>query len=371
MFCGPFTGPDFDASVDEWSTPTFGTPDLFSTSINPSCWNFQTNSTYPGPEGLPGMQAPRTGDVMAGLRTRTDFGAEEREYIQVELDEPLSAGCHYRVAYYVSLADSFEFATNNIGAAFTVNAITLGTDSILPVAPQVNANGIVQEATGWTLVEDTIVASNNFRFLTIGNFFSDENTDTIANPNASQALGTNGGYYFIDDIDVRQICPSFGMEDGTVCLGDTLPLVPQLPSCVTGESYLWTTGETTNSIEVMDQGFYGVQISFDTCVIGDTIFVDLNFCPPTINMANVFSPNGDGINDDFRPVSFSRIDDAVLSIYDRWGNLMFVTENLNNGWNGRNADGDEVPAGVYYWTITTRGRNQEMTRQSGDLTLIR
>jgi gliding motility-associated-like protein len=100
------------------------------------------------------------------------------------------------------------------------------------------------------------------------------------------------------------------------------------------------------------------------------VFVDVNICPPTLDMANVFSPNGDGINDVFRPVAFSRIDDAILMVFDRWGKKMFETRNLNEGWSG-NINDRPAPEGVYYWTVRYRGRSLEFDRESGNLTLVR
>lgn len=64
--CGIFGPNEFTTTANDWSAPSQGTPDLFFTNIDPACWNYQTNSTYPGPIGLKGPQVPRSGSVMSG-----------------------------------------------------------------------------------------------------------------------------------------------------------------------------------------------------------------------------------------------------------------------------------------------------------------
>lgn len=65
-----------------------------------------------------------------------------------------------------------------------------------------------------------------------------------------------------------------------------------------------------------------------------------------LTMPNVFTPNNDGVNDIFQPIEFENIFDAQLIIVNRWGNSVFETTNLMDGWNG-----DTQSAGVYFWCI--------------------
>lgn len=93
-FCGIMSAGDFDVSVDDWYSPSLGTPDCFFDNIAPSCWNYQPTSTYGGPIGLKGEQLPRTGNVMSGLFTYTIPGFEDREYLQIQLSSPLTPGAN-------------------------------------------------------------------------------------------------------------------------------------------------------------------------------------------------------------------------------------------------------------------------------------
>ncbi|MBK8954897.1 MAG: gliding motility-associated C-terminal domain-containing protein [Saprospiraceae bacterium] len=90
---------------------------------------------------------------------------------------------------------------------------------------------------------------------------------------------------------------------------------------------------------------------------------------------NVFSPNGDNINDFFYPIDFgSGTNMQSLSIYDRWGNRLyfnesFVSNNPEQGWNGLDRNGRKQSPGVYLYVAQYTENGQSLII-SGDLTLI-
>jgi gliding motility-associated-like protein len=69
---------------------------------------------------------------------------------------------------------------------------------------------------------------------------------------------------------------------------------------------------------------------------------------PSLFIPNVFSPNGDGIHDRFN-IEYSGDETFVLKIVDRWGVSLFETYNKEQGWDGRNLQGQELDAGVYFY----------------------
>lgn len=67
-------------------------------------------------------------------------------------------------------------------------------------------------------------------------------------------------------------------------------------------------------------------------------------------LPNTFSPNEDGVNDLFKPISYQLIDKIEIKIYSRWGNLVYKTENPEINWDGRDMiSNKKVPTGVYYY----------------------
>lgn len=214
-FCGILLTNDYASTVVNWYSPSQGTPDLFFTTIDPTCYNFQPNSTYGGPIGLRGPQLPRSGNVMSGMFLYTIPNFEQREYIQVPLSSSLTVGGKYVVECYISLADHTEFATDRLGMYLSTQAISLPSDAVLNYTPQVLADGIISNTQDWVRVVDTVIATEAFTYLTIGNFSSDAQTPLISNPTSSGEPGCYGVYYFVDDIRVERVLsnPNVGLEE--------------------------------------------------------------------------------------------------------------------------------------------------------------
>ncbi|MGB1216405.1 MAG: gliding motility-associated C-terminal domain-containing protein, partial [Saprospiraceae bacterium] len=82
-------------------------------------------------------------------------------------------------------------------------------------------------------------------------------------------------------------------------------------------------------------------------VFSDTICVDN--CP-FYELPNVFTPNGDGNNDFYIPFPYRFVDRIDLKIYDRWGALVFETEDPAINWNGTNLNGKDLKDGTYFYT---------------------
>lgn len=203
-FCGIPAPGDFTNTINDWSSPTTSSPDMYLTIIDQACFNFQPNSTYGGPIGLKGTQDPHDGRVFAGIFTHTIANMEQRDYIQAQLTSPMVAGNRYVIEYYVSLADNHEFSSDGVDAHLSTTAISQSGGQVMSFAPQITS-GAISETQDWVRVFDTIVAQEAFTHITIGNFASDASTTLTSNTSASGEPGTYGSYYFIDDVRVEEI----------------------------------------------------------------------------------------------------------------------------------------------------------------------
>lgn len=90
---------------------------------------------------------------------------------------------------------------------------------------------------------------------------------------------------------------------------------------------------------------------------------------PVYEMPNVFTPNNDNVNDLFTPVLNRHIGQVKFKVFNRWGTLVFETDNPAIEWDGKDINSNEIVSdGVYFYTIdieSIRLRGNEMTVQSG------
>jgi gliding motility-associated-like protein len=98
------------------------------------------------------------------------------------------------------------------------------------------------------------------------------------------------------------------------------------------------------------------------------VFPELTFFIP-----NAFSPGYDHLNNTFRPVRrYGQSNGYLFQVYNRWGMLVFETEDPDNGWNGRlQNQGDDLPSGAYAWIITMRLDNGAPKTEKGMVMLVR
>ena len=147
-----------------------------------------------------------------------------------------------------------------------------------------------------------------------------------------------------------------------------------------GDTYAWTPASSLNNSQVMQPtatplvtttyllAYTNSQVG---CVDYDTLIIDVKPCKPLM-MPNAFSPNGDGIDDYFmilNPNDYYRL--VSFDIFDRWGQLVFSTNNKNGqGWDGTYA-GVAQPTADYFYTVTAECGGGKQIHLKGDLTLIR
>ena len=158
-----------------------------------------------------------------------------------------------------------------------------------------------------------------------------------------------GGCVGEDEVNITVFeIPVFDLgEDVYTCDEVTLTLNPG--DAYPNADYQWSTGETTPSITIDDDGVYWCTIENGPCEYSDTlIFIPTAFEPEML-MPNVFTPDGDGKNDTFKPQA-KDIKDYSLLIFNLWGKLVFESNNFNEGWNGK-VDSSEMASGTYYYIL--------------------
>jgi gliding motility-associated-like protein len=114
---------------------------------------------------------------------------------------------------------------------------------------------------------------------------------------------------------------------------------------------------------------YTLTISDDNnCRASDTVTVIVKDSI-LIYIPNIFTPNGDGINDVFL-VNANAVKDFYMVIFNRWGEKVFEANSINAGWNGTR-NGKELEVGVYVYHVTLTFLNYTQEKRKGSITLAR
>lgn len=134
--------------------------------------------------------------------------------------------------------------------------------------------------------------------------------------------------------------------------------------------YTWSTGEITQKITVSKEGEYWVKVTNQhNCIAQDTIEVGFLEDYPFVGLPKAFSPNGDGHNDKLF-IHGSDIKNATLVIYNRLGQKIFETKNLNIGWDGC-FKGELQDIDVYVYVLEVTYPDGKKMLKKGNVALLR
>ncbi len=178
--------------------------------------------------------------------------------------------------------------------------------------------------------------------------------------------------YRTDSFNVSSVMPLFNTFIDSLCLDSSITISASL----SGGTYQWNTGATGLSILVQDTGIYTVLIHAPGifCYQQDTFVIAEKLCPPpeevSFTLPNIFTPNDDGLNDQFEAITKGDYDDFYIDIYNRWGRLVFESRDTRFQWDGKDKQGQLCPDGVYFYIArtTVKGTYQDYR---GTVTLIR
>ncbi len=162
--------------------------------------------------------------------------------------------------------------------------------------------------------------------------------------------------------------PDLG-KDTVLCPGDSLILYPGM-----FESYKWQDNSDLPELIVTQGGTYWVETrGLNGCASIDSLNIR-EACPLRIYIPTAFSPNGDDFNELFT-VKGSYVEHFHMIIYDRWGNRIFETRDIDESWQGIQGNGEPAPEGVYVWSITYEGISDQgntfSQQHRGTVTLLR
>ncbi len=182
----------------------------------------------------------------------------------------------------------------------------------------------------------------------------------------------NKGCLYTDTFRVNTmpgVVPSFQSET-SFCLSDeNKNLSVKVPP---GTKIIWSTGSTANTINAGKQGKYWVQTENKICGMRiDSVFVTLKACDCEMLIPNSFTPNDDNKNDYFYPILQCEYSYYAFTVFDKWGNQIFTTNNPNGKWDGR-FKGNLCDEDIYVYKIeSTEKESGKKVNRSGRVSIIR
>jgi gliding motility-associated-like protein len=176
---------------------------------------------------------------------------------------------------------------------------------------------------------------------------------------------SNGCSQPISDIWVKNIgnpAKPFLGNDTSICTGETIVVMPG-----NFDTYLWQDNTNSSEITISQTGKYWVKVTNgDGCMKTDTINVKILEGCIDLYFPNTFSPNNDGLNETFGPTgNYNAVSNYELLIFNRWGELVFKTNNPRERWNGKtNGQTNAFTSYVWYSSYQFMGQGKKFKKGS-------
>jgi gliding motility-associated-like protein len=159
-------------------------------------------------------------------------------------------------------------------------------------------------------------------------------------------------------------------DDLSLCIDEEATLSVSNPY----GTVVWNNNKTGGSFDILNyEGLLFVKSSNLCGIDSAELNVDIVDCVCDMWFPNVITPNQDGLNDAFGPVDIcNKIISYDLTIFNRWGEQVFQSDNVNDLWDGLNAQ-NNVVSGVYFWIAAWNNIERGQTKArtfSGSLSVI-
>lgn len=285
-----------------------------------------------------------------------------REYLSGQLSGPLIKDKIYLVSLKYSTSERSRIIPDELGVHFSLTETEGNTNfSRLVVAEYLKSPINPGKFENWQSIQWLYKSKGGEEHITIGNFID----DSLINPKFPVSKSVS--YIFLDNVSVLP-CNDINLtlpRDTFLCQGKELVLEKNSNN----QSYQWQGLMKGQKLVVRESGSYIALISNYCFTVLDTVEVFFDDCPSFLELPNFFSPNGDKKNDTFGPLIHENISDYNLQVFNRWGNQVFKTTNLEEKWEGTSL-GEKCANGVYYWVIKYSDFQGNNFTKKGSLTLI-
>lgn len=227
---------------------------------------------------------------------------------------------------------------------------------------------------GSTLVLDADFGTGVYKWESIPPQRDDQNntnqsTYFVYNPGFYTVTATVGHCVFKDSLNVmfNDTLQLSMPKDTALCKGEIFIIQPK----ANAPDYIWQDGTVGGYFTATTTGQYRI-IGQNGCG-RDTAQMNIVFedCPCALLLPNAFTPNGDGINDNFRPLHACDMQDYTMIIYNRYGERIYFSTDPMEAWDGK-IKGTLLNMGGYVWTVKyTKTSNRQIIQKQGTVLLLR
>ncbi len=295
-----------------------------------------------------------------------------------------TAVCPQQPIFLDAGAGFTNYLWNNGSTSQTISTVDSG-DCVLTVTNNLGCIGIDTVEVNWFTPQIPILGNDTSICLN-GQFIFDPgvgfNNYLWADGSTTQSyIAINPGLYTVSVTDANGCTsigsasvlsfvspPSIEINDTFLCHGT--PVFIQSPNTIL--NHIWSDSTTNSFMQVNSPGIYSITIiTIEGCTKTDSFEVKES-CPVLLYFPNAFSPNGDGVNDEFFPIDFN-VSEFHMHIYNRWGQLIFESNNLSERWNGTFKE-QLCAIGVYVYSATYSGESDGIISSGnlkGSVTLIK
>ncbi|MBL1281175.1 MAG: gliding motility-associated C-terminal domain-containing protein [Fluviicola sp.] len=219
-------------------------------------------------------------------------------------------------------------------------------------------------------IGDTILLSSPSNIGSI--IWSDGSVETlliVSQTGVYSAIYTENNCSTSDLVEITFITPPILelASDTSICFDEYVILSPTNTSS-TG-SYLWSTGSEEPFLYTNNTGNYTLSLTNQCGIAIDSISVENKDCSCTFYVPNTFTPDGSQYNEYFRPVYDCEFKEYQLTIYNRWGELIFTSNTPTLDWDGT-YKGFLVQSGIYTYVIKFITSKSETRKLVGHISVL-
>ncbi len=239
------------------------------------------------------------------------------------------------------------------------NIFTVGSDTC-----NASVGSIITVTSGgnspYYYIWSNSATTTNINLLATGNYTVTITDSKGCSASSSVSVGNTSGMN-IQVIADNVSC--YSSNDGSISTVVTGGVMPY--------TYAWSNGANASGISNLNTGTYILTLSdINNCSTSDSVVLTKEVCPSYIYFPTAFTPNGDGANETFRPKYSIDLMKYHIRIYNRWGELVYESTDVNEGWNGifRNM---LQPLSVYVWYAEYAFMDGQTNTLAGNCTLMK